>query len=525
MAKVNKTEAQQLVVGPFTGGLVKDWPLKPNESIQTKRGSFDQAVKMVRVNPNNVPGYVLPAFQVADVDSTDASVVTTQINNWAVDEYSGTATAYGVGETRLYKVTGATYNDIINNTPTTPVWPHAIASSLYNSGDNPDCVNAWVNIGGTQVYCLLYAYNRAAGVGKIGRFDIVNNSDWGAGNSADDAYSLSTNAISDSGGNFTVPRPMVVGTNKILYTASGYFIDSLDLTVSSATVTTNALDIDRSYEIQSMAFYKGTLVVAAYLKNASTSRRGKTAIFFWDTFSPSFSDPIFIDDDTCGALFQDDDDLYLFTANGVYGNLRQWDGQGFSILTQVAQVIPAHGAVDRFRGGFTWGDTQGNVYYYGRAADSDKRSLWTVANMDTTISCVKRLAPTNDLLHFTGANGATEFIKVFNTTYDSGVYSFPVIDLPHRSTITRVEVQFLTLATGAAASIRYLPNFSGSYTTLGSISFASDGAVTRKVFTQRISNISAIAFDLSWTGTSSTNQVAVERIIVTYMTPQTKQSS
>ena len=519
----------QIVIENFYRGLLKDYPLKGSEALQNKRGDIRFALAQTRINPFPNPGYIQPCFTGVDIDSGDASVITTEITSFAIKNGRSSVdsfAAYGIGATILYKITGATYVDVTNNTPSTPTWPHTISGAVSVSGDIHDCVTSNQNIGGTPVYCLFYSANTNAstGTGVLGRFDIQNNSNWTAGNSADNAFALTQNDVPDTGGNFSVPRPITVGTNKILYVGSGYKIDSLDLAASSSSIVNNALDIDRSFEIQSLAFYKGSLVIAAHLKSASAGTRGKVAVFFWDTFATTFSDPIYIEEDFCGALYSDDINLYLFTANATYGNLRIWDGQGFTSIQQISSAIPAHGGVDTFRNGLVWGDSSGKAWFYGEIKEGEGTWLWQFFQDGSSLSCVKKLNPSGDILHFAGTNSGTEFIHIQNTTYQGGTYSFPVIDLPNRSTIKRVEAHFLTLATGASATVRYLLNGSNSYTNHGTITFADDGAVARKVFNNRITNVSSIAFDFTMNGLAA-NEVVLERLIIDYMVPATKQSS
>lgn len=524
----------RITIDNFDRGLMKDFPLKGSETVYNKKGDLrhHNQVTLGGISPFPNPGYLVPGFQSTDVDSGDASQVTTKITSWAVKTAYGANTtyaAYGIGDNILYKVIGSGYTDIVNNSPTTPTWPHTIGSVTVVPGDIGDIVAEIQNIGGTQTHCLFYTYNSTAadGAGRMGRYDITADSNWGAGNSSDTAFTLTTNDVAEVSGSGikSVPRPITVGTNKILYVANGYKVDSLDLTVSSASISLNALDIDQNYEIQSTDFWEGQLVMAAHPKSADTSgQRGSVCVFFWDTLSSTFSDPIYIDDDIAGALYVNNRNLYLFTANKVYGNLRLWDGRGFTSIQQVPTAIPTHHGVDNFRDGLVWGDSNGDAWWYGEAREGAGKWLWQFATVGTSLSCVRKLNSTGDVLHFTGQDtGSTEFIRSLNSSYATTETSLPVIDFPHRSTIKRIEAHFQTLASGASMSISFSKNLAGSATSYGGIVFADDGAVNRKVFNTRLTDVSQLGTTLAFA--SGSNTVKLERLIIDYDTPRTKLSS
>lgn len=527
----------RIVLENFDRGLARDFVLQGSETANTKRGDGKNLIvgSLGGVSPFPNPGYLCPAFGATNIDSTDAGDVTTQITSWAVkttfaQNQTSEVAAYGIGDNILYKVIGTGYTDIVDNTPSTPTWPHTIPSVVLNPGDIGDVATAIQLIGVAQTACLFYSYNVASGNGYLGRFDITNDDDWGGGGSSSDTqYALTQNDVSspDQSGILSVPRPIVAGTNKILYVAGGYKIDSLDLTTSSASIVLNALDIDQNYEIQSLGFWQGSLVIGAQLKQSQSGlQRGGVVVFFWDTFSSSFQDPIFIDDDTCGAIYADDKDLYVFTANQVYGNLRRWDGRGFDSIQQISKAIPKHNGVDKHRNGLVWGDSNGKAWWFGEAVEDSGEWLWNFATVGTSLSCVKKLDPTGDVLHFTGQDtGSTEFIRKSNTTFSASEVSMTILDLPHRSTIKRMEAHFLPLATGASVNISTATNLaSGAAELYGNISYASDGEVTRKVFNSRITNVSQLGLNFTWTGGVS-NTVKIERIIIDYIQPRTKLSS
>ena len=512
-------------------GLVKHWVSKGAlDNSGYRKGGAGYAVSMLNINPFLAQGLLTPGFQYSDIDSTDAADVTTSVTAFATTVVGGAIAAYGIGADKIYKIIGASteYNDIVDNTPTTPTWPHTIADA-GDTGFVNDALVVDLTIGGNKVRCLLYSYNllsSGSGAGRLGRFDITNDSDWGAGNSSDTAYSLSNNdvAVGTVSNLFKVDRPMVLGPNGILYIGSGYKVDSLDTTVNDAAISLNVIDIPPTFKIRSLAFYKKFLVIhAEKIILSTTEMRGQTVVFFWDTTSPSFEEPVYTDDETAGALYTDAGELFAFTGSTLFGKLRKWNGQEFEVLTEIASTIPKHGAVEKFRDGMMWG-SGASVYRYATVVDGYGRGLWQTDGSSGTISCVKRLYPNNEVLHIAGNN----YIRKTNTTkrMDSANYSFPLRELPHRSTINQIIAYFLPLATGDDMMLRYLKNFSTTYNNHAPVSFGTsiqgsfttaDGAVSYKVFTDVVQDVNQIQFNLIWAGTNPASQVALSRIDIDYI--------
>lgn len=514
-------------------GLTPDWVSKGAEYSNAKKASDGYALTMTNVSPFISPGFLRPGRVATESGMTNNSVITTKITAFTTQQARGNSqtAAYGIGGDILYQITGNPAYTITNNTPTVPTWPHTIGSAVNTDGDVHDIHGATLNIGGTSTYCLLYSYNVASGGAYLGRFDVTNNSNWGVGNSSDTAYTLTTNDVLNDANSLSVGRPMVIGTNKIAYIGAGYKVDSLDLTTSSAAISLNAIDIDREYEIQSLAFYKGFLVMAAHMRSAEAGiLKSKVAVFFWDTFSTSFTDPVYIDDDRCGALYQNGDTLVLFTSNGAWGNLREWDGEDFVIKQQIAKEIPLHGSVERYREGIVWGDSTGKGWYYG-SVDGGARRLWQWITVGDAITCMKRLnQTTTETLHIAGIESTTDEYLKYVTTAASTTSATPSCrlsfqDIPHRSTITRIEAHCLPLATDASVAISIATNMTtSSPTAYGTISYSTDGAITKKVFKERLTDVSQMVMLLEWTD-GVTNTVALERLIIDYETPATKSSS
>lgn len=541
---------ENIDLSSFEEGLIQDWVSKATETptIRTASSPNDSsAYAMSCVDPFTNPGSIQPGYQITDIDSTDASAITTGVTGMDLGIYNGTAAAYGNGVTKLYKILSTNnFSDLVNNTPSTPTWPHSIPNS--QSGFICDCIVTWLNIGGTKGYYLLYSYNLSTtpGAGRLGRFDIGVNSDWGAGNSSDTAYSLTTGTIADANNSLYCDRPMVKGTNGKIYIGSGYQVDMLDTFVTSPTLQTNVIDIPSDFRIKSLGWHKGYLVIVAQRSISAATMKGEVAVFFWDTLDPdTFQEEYYVTNASIAGACKvsGDGDLYLWTMeNTSFGHMHRFNGQQFEEVYEL-DSIPSHGMVDTFKDGFVWG--YGNtIYKYASVRlGSSRKSLWKTNSLNgalvntTGISCVKRLSPNNDIIHVSGTHDSGSYIRKTDTSKyaDDASYALNSFSFPHRSTINKFKTYFPALATGCSVLLKYLYNYGNSYTNYGTISYAAttlmspanpqngDGDVTRKVWDYKINEIDEFRLEIIWSGTSNAaNQVKLKRLIIESEKPSTK---
>src|SRR6185369_3553147 len=441
-------------------GLVPNWVTKPFETPTIRHAEGTWAQFMLNCNGFTDPSKIQPGFQLTDVDATDASLVTTAVHAMDVGISAGTVAAYaicnadGSNNCNLFQITGTGFNDITN----AGAWPHVIAN--VKAGYRNDCIVTWLNIGGTQTLCLLYSYNLSTtlGAGRLGRLQIA------SATFADTQYSLSTGTVQVAGStDLWADRPMVKGTNGIIYVACGNVVDALDTTVQDPAIQLNVIDIPNDYKIKSLAFYRGQLIMVAQKNVSGVRMAGQVAVFIWNTTDPdTFQEEYYIKAQSCGASWADANELYIFTANANYGHIRKFDGQGFDIKPDTVEVpvtLPEHHGLGLFRDGFAFG-SQGSVYAYASPRDDGKKQLWQIMGTSANISCIAQLDPNNDILHVAGGSSSFYIKKTDTSKYsDSAQYEFTSQDFPQRSTIDRIQTFFPTLATGADMLIRYLPNY------------------------------------------------------------------
>lgn len=389
------------------GGLIPDWITKPGES-PTIRNALSpndtRATFMSAVDGFRDPGKIQPGRALTDIDATDASLVTTAVQAMDVGISAGTIAAYalcnanGSNNCNLFQIVGTGFDDISNG----GAWPHVIAN--VKAGYRNDCIVTWLNISGTQTLCLLYSYNLTTtpGVGKLGRLQIASAS------FADTQYSLTTGTVQDATStDLWTDRPIIKGTNGIIYIAAGNKVDALDTTVdvsAAGSVQLNVVDIPSDYKIKSLNFYRGQLIMVAQKNVSGTRMAGQVAVFFWDTTNPdTFQEEYYVKAQTAGGTWVTNDELYITTANPNYGHIRKFNGQDFVIQTEIPATLPGHHGLGLFRDGFAFG-SGADVYVYASPRDDGKKQLWAYMATSTAISCVAQLDPNNDILHVAGGS-------------------------------------------------------------------------------------------------------------------------
>lgn len=521
------------------GGYVPDWQSKPFETPTIRSQEFFNDVRaysMSSVDPFINIGSLQPGLLLSNTAWVNASAITTAITAMDIGILSGTITAYGIGDGKVYQITNPA--GFFNTVTNAGGFPRTITNE--QTGFTNDIIATYLNItsGMSTVKSLyiLYSYNLSTtpGAGRVGWYDVVNDS------FSDTKYTLTTGTVPNSANTLFCDRPMIKGTNGKIYIGSGYQIDSLDTNVLDATMRTNVLDIPQDYRIKSLGWYRGNLVITAQKNISTNSMVGQVAVFFWDTLDPdTFTEEYYINDAvTAGATVIDTkNELYIFTSNVNFGHLRHFNGQFFEPVTEIPSTIPQHGAVDSFLDGFIWGSGS-SVYRWAsvRLNSTAGRTLWQTNSTNSTISCVKRLTPQNYIFHVATSNsGSPTMVNIDTSKYvDSAQYDFLSISLPNRSTLTKFRTYFPTLSAGCDTLIKYVSNYGTSYANYGTISFAAttqtspavppngDGPVARKLFTTKVNDISELRLALTWSFANATNQTKIKRIEIESEFPLSK---
>ena len=473
------------------------------------------ADSMLNINPFTDPGYIQPGFAYTTAQS--GTPLTTAITSM-VAAHNGTAPQlYAFGETKLYKFTGTSLATITND----GTFPRTISDVLTGAAYQNDLLVTWLRIAAAtpdEQLCLLYSYNDTdvAGTAKLGRYNITANS------FSDAAYTLTTNTIPDPGNNNSlyVDRTMIKAPNGVVYIAGGVLIDSLNTSTTDAAIITHDLKIDLDYRIKSFGWYDNKLVIVCVRATSTSTLRGGIRVYMWDTFSPTWNDSFEIQDSKAGAMYWDNDEIFLLTGDNLVGKIRKFNGLEFPVVQEIPKSIPKPSSIDNFRDGFIFAsgdadDSNNKIFAYFSLSPGEPRQLWQVMTIIGTVYNVKRFSAASDALwHFAGVSGGTNYLAYTNAaSWGSGQYTWPVIELPHRSTVTRGAVYHASLGADAAVDINYGSNYSSSYTNY----LTSDtDSTTHKVLEKSVPDISAISPQLEWDASGVAAAAQVARVEIDY---------
>ena len=222
--------------------------------------------------------------------------------------------------------------------------------------------------------------------------------------------------------------------------------------------------------------------------NAAGSRKQISKIFVWDGFSPVPNREIIVEDRVTS----------FYNLNGItyvfYGtNLGYWNGQGITHLRRLniaydSDNLIYSGKVTDLDGTLYIADGE-NVLAYGPIVQGGKKVFYYpfLPEAGKTIRGIVSVGVKTDrpyIAVYWGDSSGAQTLKVFNP-YDnvagsSSKFYTNKTYLPSNARINRVELIKEKLTTGDAIDIQVYTSLDDSFTTIGSMSFVSDGAVAQK---------------------------------------------
>lgn len=299
--------------------------------------------------------------------------------------------------------------------------------------------------------------------------------------------------------------PLIVFLNKLIV-AHGRTISSVD---TSDTWTASHFTLPVGWTIKTLEVRGDFLYIGAFRGSSVTSEE-QGALFAWDGTSTTWNSVEFINESGVNAILNHGDTLFLWA--GTRGNMYQLVNGNYVKLKRipnigdgkVAEVYP--GAVTAFNGivhfgaaGSTDSTTLYNgVYTWGRA----EKNYPDVLNYDYPIStgttqgttlligAVKSVSPTKLYVGWRdGANYGIDLIstttKQSNTILESLIEDF---DTPYRrKTFKDLKILTAPLASGDTITVKCKRDRESSWQTLGTFTFAADGAVVSKKIPMKVS--------------------------------------
>jgi len=461
----------QLIINNWLGGL------SPSD-ILGKEGSYflgEQA------DPTREIGYLEPGkagTTLAKSNDTPA-LIANYINSIKVDS-SNTKVYLFESSTKLHQ---ATYAGVLANDA---YYPHTITS-----GVGEDLI--LYPIGSTHY--LFYSWNDSTD-GDVGRVDL------GATPTFDDDF-MSTVPADAAVLTKATPHPMMEWQeNGMLYIANGRYLTELDgQTGANGTFDPTAFTLPEGWKITAL-FPAGDLIgiCASYTTGAWswTGYTVRSAVFFWDGSSTKWTRKVIVPDDEIRAAQSLNGSHYIFTKSNssASGYIRKWDGQGFALVQKIqdnstlASRSPrGYGCVTTYQNFLVFStDFYGKVFLYGSPEVGVAPALYQIGKaggVAGTDQFAYAVAVVGGAIWLSSKDDSESvyYLQKYSTGYDKNfVYKSLYYEFPHKIRINYVRAYFKTLASGADDDIKIETNYGDTTTTLGSVSYALDGALEYKRF-------------------------------------------
>lgn len=326
----------------------------------------------------------------------------------------------------------------------------------------------------------------------------------------------------------TAPRPLLVyqgdlyigNGNKLLY-YDGTSIGEVDLTFAPDDIIV-ALDVIPS---------TGDMIISTTVgKDYAAEFNGTNRIYLWNGGSKTFEKEVQVED-MVTSFYNLGGITYIF-----YGtSFGYWNGSGITHLRQLNisrsdQELIYKGRATDLNGTLYIlenrqdGSTTTSILAYGPIFSGQKNVFYypftqNCASSDCilNVGAIKEGAATlfTERIAMPYSFSSSYYLSIFNpydTDYSAGVDLYTnLYELPANSRIDRIDVVFETLTSGDSATVKIVTD-TGTIETVGTISFASDGAVKKKSF-QKIDTITSnIQGLISW----ATGGFGISRIDIYY---------
>lgn len=307
-------------------------------------------------------------------------------------------------------------------------------------------------------------------------------------------------------------HPMIISENDSkLYGGAGRYVFSLDElttfapgTPATFTYTQQALDLPSGVRIKCVEELGNNLMLGTW-KGTNYYDNRFANIYPWDRSSPSFGQPVQMDENGVHAMLNIGGVLYVMA--GIEGKIFITDGVGYSLVGQIpatianldggSYLLPYPGALVNFKQRPFFGISYGNANLGCMGVWSVLRTArGNVLNFEYTISenvdgsanpvQIGALIPfTQDVLMVGWRNNTTYGIdKLNNASFATGYTSYD--DSPlykvgtplQKRTFKELEFQLAKpLATNEGIRFAYRTNLTDSFTTIGTYDFTLLGAV------------------------------------------------
>lgn len=313
---------------------------------------------------------------------------------------------------------------------------------------------------------------------KIGRYDL-------SSTFVDDYFgSLGFNLVNNGNlvgsrdGMFYPGHVMHPHVDNKLYILDGQYVHYIKLDASGADAGTafKVLTLPFGYRAFDIKSYGNNVVIAA--STAASANPAISALFFWDTTSPSFNTFVRIPDKICTALVYMNGTLYIWsgasdTVNGYTRFSKYLGGDSIQTIAVIEDSIPpSSGAVVGDGNRLMWGGhciyptPAAGVYAYGTKSGLFPAGLHFIARASiaadatnghvsalATIYQTQRSFPVIAMGSF-NTNAGTPAIDTKSTTYQTSVFRSAMFNVGQDFTVSKIT---LPLAQAMGANMTIVP--------------------------------------------------------------------
>ena len=458
------------------------------ENTYPEYGNKAQAGNMKNVSLMD-PSVLSPGPGVATLtDGDEAGAVTTLLKG-ILRQAVATNVSYGIGGAKLYKFSATAVTNAGD-------WPHTIDKAAVTGELGEDVCHYQGK--------LLYSYNHSGSAGDIGMFDLTSTFD-------DDYWTatLAGTALSDA------VHQMIHGGDDVVYITNGQYIANLNGT----TENHQALDFWQNAVAASLTWNYNRVVAAVNRPAITGANVNQSAVYKWNGYSSSWEgDPIEVNG-RIGALFTKNGLTYIwwetFMEDGstvlVFGIVA---GSTVEPIATFSGSLPLYYQVGEIGNYVVWMSAE-KMFCYGPLDGElpvDLTYLMTPTNTNTIGGIA---APFGEIM-IASFNGTAAYDLQKESGYAVDSYyqtmQFPTSGRHAKSIVDTIIMNVDVLATGGRVDLTLTDNKGTSLWT-DSLSFATDGAVTKKIFHPRATGEN---FNLKYdhTNGSATNPIKIRSTII-----------
>lgn len=445
-------------------------------------GNRDQASDMRNISLIN-PNVMTQGPGMAELTAGDQAGAVTTLIKGILRHAVSTNLSFAVGGAKLFSFSATAVANA-------GIWPHTISDDGSELGEDVCYYQG----------ALYYSYNQTGSIGTIGKYDLATTFD-------DDYWDTGTPAAADLA---SAPHQMINGGDDVMYVANGQYIATLDGT----TGTPQGVDFWANSEVASISWNYNRVLAAVNRPNLTGVNVNQSGVYRWDGFSVSWEgDPIEVNG-RIGALYTKNGITYIWYEEFEAGTARlkfgMISGGRVEPIRSFSGSLPLYYQVGEMADFVIWLSGQ-RLYAFGPLSGEIKADMFQIMSPQYATSGGVA-TPFGKVL--IASNATTNYSLEVESGYATDAYYytlfFPTSKNASLSQVDKLEVNTNLLATGAKVNIT-IGNNQGTWPWTDEMSFATDGAVTKKTFFPRC-QAENLSIQYSFSNGSATNPVGIESI-------------